>query len=225
MGIREPPAFILIEVAAEHADQVNAPADWATLARQAGGTLFAAAPPGRVTCLEPGTVGSSLVIARFTSRAMARSVAHEVLLPRLRSDLPITTIPTLLVVDSLPDEGLPALPDIPTAASVPCPPSVPRNTFLVVRGTSWDQARLDAYRDVILPMHKDLGAYYEAFAIEQTQVEAMSGQWNDRIFAISRWPSRAAAETFWFSERYQLTAIPLRLGAGRFTVHALDAVD
>lgn len=94
-----------------------------------------------------------------------------------------------------------------------------------MRGTAWDQDRLNAYRDVILPMHFERGGYYEAFAIAPGQVEAVSGTWPDQIFAISRWPTRAAAEDFWFSDRYQKEAIPLRLGAGRFTVHALEAAD
>jgi hypothetical protein len=40
---------------------------------------------------------------------------------------------------------------------------------------------------------------------------------------VSRWPTRAAADDFWYSERYQRVAIPLRLGAGRFTVHQVAA--
>jgi uncharacterized protein (DUF1330 family) len=62
------------------------------------------------------------------------------------------------------------------------------------------------------------------FALSAGEVTALHGEWSDVIFAISRWPTRAAAEDFWYSERYQKTAIPLRLnGAGRFTVSLLDA--
>jgi uncharacterized protein (DUF1330 family) len=113
--------------------------------------------------------------------------------------------------------------DIPSAASVPRPDATQRHFFLLVRGSAWDQERLNAYRDVILPMHFERGGYYESFAIAPGQVEALSGAWTEGIFAISRWPTRAQAEDFWFSDRYQAQAIPLRLGAGRFTVHGLEA--
>lgn len=219
------PAFVLVELPAEHANQAGVLAEAAALVRSEQGTVFAHAPPGRVACLEPGTVASGLLVARFADRGAAMRCAQTVLLPRLRGQLPAGTTPTVLVVEGLPDAGLPDMMTIPTAASVPRPPRAPRNFFLVVRGTAWDQERLNAYRDVILPMHFERGGYYEAFAIAPGQVEAVSGSWPDQIFAISRWPTRAAAEDFWFSDRYQKEAIPLRLGAGRFTVHALEAAD
>jgi hypothetical protein len=72
-------------------------------------------------------------------------------------------------------------------------------------------------------MLKARRGYYEVFALMPGEVVALSGQWNDAIFAISRWPIRGMAEDFWYSAQYQTQAIPLRLGAGRFTVHLLDA--
>jgi uncharacterized protein (DUF1330 family) len=145
-----------------------------------------------------------------------------VVLPWVRRQIPAALTPQLLVADSLPDAGLPDMMSIPTSASVPRPTAEQRHFFLLVRGSAWDQQRLDAYRDVILPMHFERGGFYESFAIAPGQVEALSGVWTDGIFAISRWPSRARAEDFWFSDRYQTEAIPLRLGAGRFTVHGLE---
>lgn len=219
------PAFLLLELATEHAHQVGVLEDAAEVVRRERAHVYAHAPSGRIACLEPGTIASGLLVARFATRPDAMRCAQAVLLPRLRAQLPPGSVPTLLVVDALPDAGLPEMMAIPTAASVPRPPATPRNFFLVVRGTAWDQERLNAYRDVILPMHFERGGYYEAFAIAPGQVEAVSGTWPDQIFAISRWPTRAAAEDFWFSGRYQNDAIPLRLGAGRFTVHALEAAD
>ena len=63
----------------------------------------------------------------------------------------------------------------------------------------------------------------EVFAVAPGEVTALSGVWRDQIFAISRWPTRAAAEDFWFCDRYQTQAIPLRVGYGRFDVNLLDA--
>lgn len=219
------PVFLLLELAHEHADQDGVLAFAAGLAQRAGGDVYAWAAAGRSSCLEPGTVAAGLLFARFASRAAATAFARTTLLPQLSPRLPAGATPLLLIADSLPDAGLPEMMDVPTAASVPRPPQTPRNCFLVVRGTAWDAARLERYRDVILPMHNERGGYYESFAVAPGQVEALSGAWTEQIFAISRWPTRAAAEDFWFSSRYQTEAIPLRLGAGRFVVHALDASD
>lgn len=217
------PAFLVLELAGEHAGQVRVLADAARAVQQDGGDVYAYAPPGRVACLEPGTVASGLLIARFAARARAIAVGREVVLPHLRRAVPAALTPRLLVADSLPDAGLPEMMAIPTAASVPRSGDPRQHYFLLIRGSAWDQQRLDAYRDVILPMHFERGGYYESFAIAPGQVEALSGAWTDGIFAISRWPARERAEDFWFSDRYQSEAIPLRLGAGRFTVHGLQA--
>lgn len=219
------PAYVVVELATEHADQEGVLGRLASAARSSSGAVVAHAAAGRVACLEPGTIASGLMIARFASRSQATRCAREALLPMLTQALPRSAVPTVLVADGLPDAGIPEMMAIPTAASVPRPPRAPRNFHLLVRGTAWDQERLNAYRDVILPMHFERGGYYEAFAIEPGQVEAISGEWREQIFAISRWPTRAAAEDFWYSPRYQTEAIPLRLGAGRFTVHGLDAAD
>lgn len=216
------PVFLLIEIAAEHADQAGLPGRLGALASAAGGTVLAHAPAGRVACLEPGSVGASLLIARWDDGAALRAAVRDRLMPALRAALPAQAVPTVLAIDGLPREGLTEALDIPTRASVAEPSAATRHTFLVIRGSGWDQAKLDRYRDVILPMHKERGGFYEAFALQPGEVEALSGEWAQQIFAISRWPERRAAEDFWFCDRYQTTAIPLRLGAGRFTVHLLE---
>lgn len=217
------PAFLVLELAGEHAGQVRVLADAAGAITRGGGQVYGYAPPGRVACLEPGTVASGLLIARFATRERAVAVGRDAVLPLVRRAVPAALTPHLLVADSLPDAGLPEMMAIPTAASVPRSGDPQQHYFLLIRGSAWDQERLDAYRDVILPMHFERGGYYESFAIAPGQVEALSGAWTDGIFAISRWPARARAEDFWFSDRYQTDAIPLRLGAGRFTVHGLQA--
>ena len=82
---------------------------------------------------------------------------------------------------------------------------------------------MDAYRDIILPMMRERGAYYVAFELGG-DVSVLAGEWQEGIFAISRWPSRAHAEDFWFSERYQQTAVPLRTGVGRFDVQIIEGL-
>jgi uncharacterized protein (DUF1330 family) len=217
------PGFLFMELAGEHANQVGLWRDVAAMVRAAGGTVFASGPPGGVACLEPATVAAGMLIAKWRDPEALTRAALGTILPKIRAAVPSSTVPLMLRVNALPEIGLPGMMDIPTVASVPVPPSLPRNAFFVVRGSAWDQARLDQYRDVILPMHKERGAYYEAFAIQPGEVTALSGTWAEQIFAISRWPSRAMAEDFWYCDRYQKQAVPLRLGAGRFTVHMLDA--
>jgi uncharacterized protein (DUF1330 family) len=211
----------LVELAAEHAYQARLPEELAGLARRSGATVLAFDPPGRIAGLEPGTVAAGMLIAKWRDSESAQRVAHDVLLPRIKVRVPAATVPLVLAVEGLPEAGLPDAPEIPTTASVPRPQSTHGNVILVIRGTAWDQNRLDRYRDIILPMHKERGAYYEVFAIAPGQVQALSGEWRDQIFAISRWPTRDAAEDFWYSDRYQTQAIAQRLGAGRFTVHML----
>jgi uncharacterized protein (DUF1330 family) len=217
------PAILAIELAGEHADQAGILRRLWSAVQAGGGDAWAAAPSGRVACLEPGTVGAGILLARFPSADAARAVMESRLRAELTASLPKGAVATVLCAEALPDAGLPDMLDIPTVASVPRPPDPSAHCFLLIRGRAWDQPSLDRYRDVILPMHKERGGYYESFAVAPGQVLALSGEWREEIFAVSRWPSRAAADGFWYSERYQCTAIPLRLGAGRFVVHQLGA--
>jgi uncharacterized protein (DUF1330 family) len=163
-----------------------------------------------------------MLIASMTDPARIAPLVRQSLLPHLKAHMPAHSTPKVLQVNGLPAEGLPTMMDIPTIASVPRPPKGLRNALMVIRGTGTNPARMDKYRDIILPMMKELGSYYEAFALAAGEVVPLSGEWKEQIFAISRWPTRASAEDFWFAARYQGTAIPLRIGAGKFTVHVLE---
>lgn len=79
------------------------------------------------------------------------------------------------------------------------------------------EARMDAYRDIILPMLRERGAHYPLFELGGA-VGVLHGHWQEGILAISRWPDLARAHDFWFSDRYQKVAIPTRTGAGTFDV-------
>ena len=92
---------------------------------------------------------------------------------------------------------------------------------MVIQGTGTDQARMDRYRDIILPMIAGLGAYYIAFDINGGAT-ALSGTWPWEIFAVSRWPDHRAGDAFWDSDRYQNVAMPARAGAGAFHVHFFE---
>lgn len=219
------PAYLFVELAGEHADQCGVLPRAAEDLRRQGGEILAHAPAGRISCLEPGTVGSGILLARWPSPGAGMSAAIRGVVAALGQSLPAHSRPLVLEVNGLPANGLPDMLDIPTVASVPPAPKSPRNALMVIRGSVSDQARIDGYRDVILPMIKERGGYYEVFALQPGEVTAHAGAWTEQIFAISRWPQRAAAEDFWYCDRYQTVAIPKRLGAGRFTVNLLDAAD
>ena len=76
---------------------------------------------------------------------------------------------------------------------------------------------MDSYRDILLPLMFDNMGYYTVFELGG-DVKVLSGAWDEAIFAISRWPDRAAARRTWFADIYQEQAIPLRLDIGRFEV-------
>ncbi|MEO6113493.1 MAG: DUF1330 domain-containing protein, partial [Sphingomicrobium sp.] len=113
---------------------------------------------------------------------------------------------------------------VPTIATVIVPDAAAPRTFMVIEGTGTDQARMERYRDIILPMMRERGSYYVAFELGGS-VAVLKGAWNEGIFAISRWPSRAAAEDFWFSDEYQKTAVPIRTGFGRFDVQIVEGLQ
>lgn len=218
------PAYLVVELADEHADQLGVLRGSVDIVRAGGGEVLAWGHAGQIACLEPGSVASGLVIARWTDSGRLTDVAERQLIPALRSAVPPTLTPLVLRINGLPAEGLPEMMDIPTVASVPVPPKLPRNALMLIRGSASDPGRMDGYRDIILPMMKERGSYYEVFALQPGEVTALSGEWTEQILAISRWPEPAKAEDFWYSGRYQTEAIPHRIGAGRFSVHLLKAV-
>lgn len=223
MGVSNP-GFVFIELAAEHGDQIGILESAAATLSNFEFTVHAWAPAGRVACLEPGTVSAGLLIASCTDQSVIEPFVTNELLPTLQPKMPSGHVPTILKVSGLPPQGLPDSLEVPTLASVPRAPMGLRNALMVIRGSTTNSSQIDKYRDVILPMLKERGGYYEVFALGDGEISAISGSWDEEIFAISRWPTRASAEDFWFSSRYQREAIPLRIGAGKFSVHLIDQV-
>ena len=170
-----------------------------------------------VAPLEPGTKHSGLVIARFAfSDDRDRFWASATKL--------VTADPHLVALSTsgIAWEGWPGN-FVPTIATVDVPDAGAPRYFMVIEGTGTDQARMDRYRDIILPMMRERGAYYVAFELGG-DVKVLAGEWSEGIFAISRWPSRAHAEDFWFCDQYQQTAVPIRTGVGRFDVQIVEGL-
>jgi len=190
----------------------------AQLAAAHGGKVLANASAAEVECLEAGTPAAAMLLAEFEQQqsidAFWSDDRHQAIFA------PLSAIPEVVAlgVAGLPYEGLPDALEIPTIASVTPPENQVPCAYMIVQGSSTDQARMDQYRDIILPMIKAQSAYYTAFEIEGN-VNLLCGEWPHEIFAISRWPDHESGHTFWDSDRYQNTAIPVRTGVGHFLVH------
>jgi uncharacterized protein (DUF1330 family) len=192
---------------------------WADAAALARATVLGWSDVDAVKPLEPGTTHTGLAILRFAfaidlEAFWASQVARD--LVQAEPDL------VALACAGLPWEGWPGN-FVPTIATVDVPASDRPRTFMVIEGTGTDQNRMDTYRDLILPMMRDRGAYYIAFELGGN-VRVLAGQWSEGIFAISRWPSKAHAEDFWFSDKYQNECIPIRAGVGRFDVQIFEGI-
>lgn len=174
-------------------------------------TVLAAADQAAVTPLEAGTAHTGLAILRFAFEDDLKGFFAAQTLPQ-------GTV--ALACAGIPYEGWPGN-FVPTIATVEVPDAGVPRTYMVIEGTGTNQDRMDQYRDIILPMMRERGAYYVAFELGGN-VRVLAGKWSEGIFAISRWPSRGHAEGFWFSDRYQKTAIPLRTGVGRFDVQIVE---
>jgi uncharacterized protein (DUF1330 family) len=192
---------------------------WADAITAARGTVLAAGGVDAVEPLEPGTIHTGLVIARFAfasdrdafwiSQAAQQLAAADGGL-------------VALACNGIAYEGWPGN-FVPTIATVDVPDAHALRAFMVIEGTGTDQERMDRYRDMILPMMRARGAYYVAFELGG-DVGVLAGEWCEGIFAISRWPSKALAKDFWFSDKYQNEAIPIRTGVGKFDVQIIEGV-
>ena len=213
------PYFLMVQLPAEVGSDAYLQGA-AQLAAEYGGKVLVDAPATAVECLEAGTPAAAMLLAEFEQPqnidAFWSDDRHQAIFARLGATPDVVA----LSVAGLPYDGLPEALEIPTIASVTPPENQVPCAYMIVQGSSTDQARMDQYRDIILPMIKEQGAYYTAFEIEG-KVNLLCGEWPHEIYAISRWPDHESGHAFWDSDRYQNTAIPLRTGVGHFLVHYL----
>jgi uncharacterized protein (DUF1330 family) len=197
------PSFLTLKTTVDHGS-------WADAIVAARGTILAAGDAAVVKPLEPGTAHTGLVIARFAFAADRDAFWASDIARQLAAADPELVA---LACNGIAYEGWPGN-FVPTIATVDVPDAGAPRTLMVIEGTGIDQERMDRYRDMILPMMRERGAYYIAFA----------GAWSEGIFAISRWPSKALAEDFWYSDKYQNEAIPIRTGVGKFDVQIIEGI-
>lgn len=202
----EPGAYLII--------RTNAPDNRFRAFREqvaADHSIIGSARLHEVEALEPGTQAAHTIVAGFADKDAARAAWAAMPVDLIAEP----SAPLVLLTGAIPPEGFPD-PGIPTKANAaPCADDGP--VMLLIEGTGTDDDRMNDYRGVLLPLMFKLNAYYTVFDLGG-DIEVLSGQWDEAIFAISRWPSRAAAHEFWLCDRYQHDAIPIRLHHGRFEV-------
>lgn len=89
--------------------------------------------------------------------------------------------------------------------------------FLLVTARVTDRAKMAAYAQALAEsgLYEAHGGAYEFVGAPVNRLEG----WPDGVSAVlARFPSRTAAESFWFSAKYQDDIKPLRRGAGTFQV-------
>ncbi len=184
------------------------------------GVLVAARAVHEVTALEPGSVPAHTWITRFPDPMAARNAFENLALRDTLSEA--GDEPLVLLANAVPEAGYPEeMSFVPTHMNVDAGDEQPPH-LLLIEGSASDQERMDQYRDVILPLMREERAYYLCFELGG-DVEVLSGAWDEAILAISRWPGAHRALGFWLCDRYQSSAIPMRLGIGSFQVTLFEA--
>ena len=186
-----------------------------------GGEVLACEAAAAVETLEPGTPVAAVVIARWAGRDALDAAWGGAVGVAVGGLVAAGAGALVLAAEGLPPEGLPDQPEVPTVASVPVAVLAAPPTYMAIQGSVTDAERIVGYRDVLLPMMKERGALYVVFCIGGSGVRVLHGSWDEQIYAISRWPTHASAHDFWYSERYQTVAVPIRTGIGVFHVHLL----
>lgn len=215
------PCFLVAQVPDALAARHAFPA-LARLAAMAGATVLAVAPPRQVEPLEAGTPLEGVMILRWRDAAALRRWWQDA--GTQAAAAPVTSVAGARVVRvaGLPAAGLPG-DALPTVASVDAPRLDTPPAYMLVQGSVTAVEPIQRYVAVIMPMLRERGGYYVVYA-QAPDVEVLHGVWNEQAYIISRWPTLDAARDFWWCDRYQDIAIPLRTGHGTFTVLLLPGL-
>lgn len=208
------PRFLVIEVPDLVAARRTFPALQQSIASR-GGTVLAAALPRAVEVLEAGSRLAAVFIARWPDAAALeafwRGGGEAVFAPAAA-----VAGSRAISVKGVPSAGLPG-DFLPTVATVEAPQVSTPPAYMLVQGSVSGLEAIQKYVEIIMPMLRERRGYYVVYA-EAPDVTVLHGEWNEQAFIVSRWPTIEAARDFWWCERYQDTAIPIRTGHGAFTV-------
>jgi uncharacterized protein (DUF1330 family) len=170
---------------------------------------------------EIGSIPFSTLILKWVSGSVAaedywNSKEHKNIFDKLtincRNDI------IAFIADGLPDDGLVNDP-IPTIASYESRifKFNENKTLLVIEGKVSDQKTIEKYREILFEIMIEQKSYYIVLTSSEG-INLLHGKWNEDIFAISKWQSMQSINEFWYCDKYQNVAIPIRTGAGNFSV-------
>jgi uncharacterized protein (DUF1330 family) len=99
-----------------------------------------------------------------------------------------------------------------------------RPAFLVVLARTTDPERMAAYTKALRDagLYERHGGHYEFLGVPAVDLENWDA--GQRV-VCARFPSRAAAEAFWYDVQYQTEIEPIRAGAADVHVAIYEAAD
>jgi len=113
--------------------------------------------------------------------------------------------------------------DAPAVGDATAPTNCSKPVFMLVQGRTADRGRMVAYGRKL----RDAGAYAKyngSYAAAGRPIDIFEGAYpDDQTVIIAQFPCLARARQFWYSELYQREILPLREGAGRFSISVYAA--
>ena len=218
------PAYLVIRVHPDTQDGVDEYfRSVATVANYKGGMEVGSALASNVEIFEPGSIPFATLIIKLPEGEQSaiffwNCIEHQSIFRRIKFKDNIIAF----VAQGLPEEGLPNDPT-PTIASYE------PNTFtdnknevcLIIDGVILKTEIIDKYREILFEIMIEKKSYYTVITLTEG-INLLHGTWKEDIFAISKWPSMKNIHEFWYSDKYQNEGIPLRTGAGKFSVIAFN---
>jgi uncharacterized protein (DUF1330 family) len=222
MNNTQNPSYLVIRVMPDIEDEIDQYfSDVIKAATSKGAKLLGLERSSNLVIYEKGSIPFSTLIIKWpegqsTSIDFWKSQLHK----NIFNELSIVFKNQIIAftAEGLPDKGLIDDP-IPTIASYDFNTSeVNSNKFiLIIDGTVTKPKVIDKYREILFDIMQEQKSYYIVLTASEG-IKILHGKWNEDIFAISLWQSKESVNDFWYGKKYQKTAIPLRIGAGEFTV-------
>jgi len=214
------PGYLIVRV---HPDTQNGVDEYfrsiITLSKYNEAIEVGSALTNNLEIFEPRSIPFSTLIIKWpkgnqSAISFWRSEKHQNILKGIKFKQNIIAF----VAQGLPEEGLPNDPT-PTIATYEA------NTFidnknevcLIIDGVIEKPEIIEKYREILFEIMIEKKSYYTVITSAEG-INLLYGSWQEDIFAISKWPSMRKIHEFWYSHKYQNEGIPLRTGAGKFSV-------
>ena len=218
------PQFMLVQImpATEEAF-IGLLVDLGDEIRAGDGEVLALSESKNVDALEPGSIPYATMLAKWPNLKAFESFWQERKGRGAIASLLVAEDVRILAVAGLPEKGLPGdpIPTIATVEAIDCdgPPG-----YMVIDGEAYDPGRLEKYRNILFELMRERSSYYLALT-DASGVRVLKGDWDEQIFAVSKWPAVEFGRDFWTCDTYQNVAIPIREGVGHFTVNLFSGTQ